>query len=169
MSNDERLNPPLPITKNHDCSSFDCEIEELNFFLKRLAFNNQKKNSSRTYVATRENRVVGYYTLAFSSISPDDATEKVMKGLGNYPVPAILLARLAVHKDEQGKGIGKGLLKDAVLKTVNASQIAGLRAMLIHAKDDKAKVYYEQFGFEESRTNKYHLMLTITDLQNNLG
>lgn len=144
---------------------FDCGVVALNDYLKHYALQNQRKNSARTYVATRENRIVGYYTLAYGSVAYDDASPDVKAGLGRYPIPVILLARLAVDAGEKGRGFGAGLLKDAMLRTLQAAEIAGLRAMLVHAKDDAAKTFYQKYGFQPSPIDPYHLLLKISDIQ----
>ncbi len=164
----EPLNPPVLLTKNHDRSAFDCGVSALNEYLKLYALQNQRKNAARTYVATRGNCVVGYYSLAYGSVACDEAPPSVKAGLGKYPIPVILLARLAVDLTEKGQGLGAGLLKDALLRTLQAAEIAGLRAMLVHAKDDAAKAFYEKFGFEPSPIDAYHLFLRISDIQANL-
>jgi predicted N-acetyltransferase YhbS len=111
---------------------------------------------------------VGYYTLTFGSISHEEATAQIKAELPQYPIPIILLARLAVDQKEAGKGLGKGLLKDALLRTVQAADIAGLRAMLTHAKDEEAKQFYQKFGFEESPTQSLTLMLSIKHIRDSL-
>src|SRR5205807_9714306 len=112
--------------------------------------------------------IVGYYTLVYGSTEWDDAPEKIRKGLGKYPIPILLLARLAIDLREKGRGLGKGLLKDALLRAVSAADIAGLRAVVVHAKDDNAKAFYEYFGFIASPTNPYRLFLTIKDIKANI-
>jgi GNAT superfamily N-acetyltransferase len=169
MENEEKLNPPQILSKEFDRTNFDCESEPLNDYLKKFAWQNQKKNSSRTYVATRGNQIIGYYTLAFGSVSFTDSPEEISAGLGKYPIPIILLARLAVDKNEKGKGLGVGLLKDAMLRAVQASEIAGLRAILVHAKDQNAKNFYEKFGFKSSPTNDFHLFLSIAEIKESLA
>jgi GNAT superfamily N-acetyltransferase len=136
----------------------------LNEYLKQYALQNQRKNAARTYVATRGDRVVGYYTLAYGSVSLAEAPPSVKVGLAKYPIPIILLARLAVDVTERGQGLGAGLLKDALLRTVQAAEIAGLRAVLVHAKDDAAKTFYLKFGFEPSSVDPYHLFLKVSDI-----
>ncbi|MCI0523757.1 MAG: GNAT family N-acetyltransferase [Acidobacteria bacterium] len=165
MPANEPLNPPVLLTRSHDRNSFDCGVPELNEYLKRYAYQNQKKNAARTYVATRGDRVVGYYTLAYGSVGCDEAPPSVKAGLARYPIPVILLARLAVDLTEKGQGLGAGLLKDALLRTLQAAEIAGLRAMLVHAKDNAAKSFYEKFGFEPSPIDAYHLFLKISEIQ----
>jgi GNAT superfamily N-acetyltransferase len=163
----ENLNPPVLLTKNHD-RTFDCTVPVLNEYLKKYALQNQKKHAARTYVATRGNRIVGYYSLAYGSVSLEEATQTVKAGLPRHPIPVILLARLAVDSTEQGHGLGAGLLKDALLRTVQAAEIAGLRAMLVHAKDDSAKRFYEKFGFQPSPIDEYHVFLRLSDILSSL-
>jgi GNAT superfamily N-acetyltransferase len=165
MPANEPLNPPVLLARSHDRNLFDCGVPELNEYLRRYAYQNQKKNAARTYAATRGNRVVGYYTLVYGSVACDEAPPSVKAGLARYPIPVILLARLAVDLTEKGRGLGAGLLKDALLRTLQAAEIAGLRAMLVHAKDNAAKSFYEKFGFEPSPIDAYHLFLKISDIQ----
>lgn len=115
-------------------------------------------------MAARGVRVVGYYTLAAGSVGRADAPPRVTAGLGRYPVPVILLARLAVDVTELGKGLGRGLLKDALLRVAQAADIVGCRAVLVHAKDAAAKAFYERHGFEPSPTDPLHLYLLTKDL-----
>ena len=160
----ENLNPPVLLTKDHDRNSFDCGVPALNDYLKKYALQNQKKHAARTYVASRGNRIVAYYSLAYGSVSLEEATQTVRAGLPRHPIPVILLARLAVDSNEQGRGLGATLLKDALLRTIRAAEIAGLRAMLVHAKDDSAKRFYEKFGSEPSPVDAYHLFLRVSDI-----
>ena len=160
----ENLNPPVLLTKDHDRNTFDCGVPALNDYLKRYALQNQKKHAARTYVAIRGNRIVGYYSLAYGSVSLEETPQSVKSGLSRHPIPVILLARLAVDSTEQGHGLGAMLLKDALLRTIQVAEIAGLRAMLVHAKDDSAKHFYEKFGFEPSPIDTYHLFLKLSDI-----
>lgn len=164
MPTAENLNPPVLLIKDHDRSAFDCGVPALNDYLKKYALQNQTKHAARTYVATRGNRIVGYYSLAYGSVSLEEAPQNVKSGLPRHPIPVILLARLAVDSTEQGHGLGAALLKDALLRTIQAAEIAGLRAMLVHAKDDAAKSFYEKFGFEPSPIDAYHLFLRVSDI-----
>lgn len=158
-----------PLDKLQGRSSFDCEVELLNDYLKKYALQNQKKDSSRTYVvADDDNRIIGYYTLVFGSVSADEATPEISSGVGKYPIPVILLARLAIDKTHKGKGLGKILMKDALLRAVQASEIAGLRAFLVHAKDETAKAFYAKFGFQPSPHNEFHLFLKMSDIRASL-
>src|SRR5207302_424602 len=112
MTRDDPLEAVLPLDHNHDVSGFDCGQPALNEYLQKYALANQQNRSGRTYVVTRGSTVVGYYTLAAGSVEPSTAPSRVTKGLGRYPVPIILLARLAVDQKEKGKGLGQALLKD---------------------------------------------------------
>ena len=154
-----------PLDKNHDLSSFDCGVETLNDYLRRYAYLNHQNRSARTYVAAREMHVVGYYTLAAGSVSRENTPQRVVQGLGQYPIPVILLARLGVDISEQGKGLGKALLKDAILRVAQASDIIGSRAILTHAKDEKAKAFYSKFGFVPSPVHEFHLYLLMKDIK----
>jgi GNAT superfamily N-acetyltransferase len=160
---------PVPLAKGHDLSAFDCGAPALDEYLRKYAWQNHQNRSARTYVTTRENRVVGYYTLAAGSVRREETPPRVMKGLANYPVPIILLARLAVDRGEQGKGLGAALLKDALLRSVQAANIVGCRAVLVHAKDQQAQAFYRKYGFESSPINELHLYLLTKDIQVNLG
>jgi GNAT superfamily N-acetyltransferase len=152
------------LRREHLLDNFDCGKEDLNRFLKRLAWNNQQAHSAQTYVLAKELRVLGYYSLAAGSITHDQATERVKKGLARHPTPVILLARLAVDVSIHGKGIGSALLKDALLRAAQAAHTIGARALLVHAKYDGARAFYEHFTFETSPTDPYHLLLIVKDL-----
>lgn len=155
---------------SHDVDTFDCGKEPLDRFLKRHALVNQKAGSAQTYVVCREGqRVTGYYSLAVGAAEHAGAPGRVSKGLARHPIPVMLLARLAIDRSEQGKGLGKALLKDALLRTAQAADIAGIRALLVHAKDDEARAWYERFDFEPSPTDPYHLFLLMKDLRAILG
>ena len=154
---------------SHEVDAFDCGKEPLNRFLQRHALVDQKAGSAQTYVVCREQRVAGYYSLAVGAVEHADAPGRVGKGLVRHPIPVMLLARLAIDRAEQGKGLGKALLKDALLRTAQAAEIAGIRALLVHAKDDEARAWYEQFDFEPSPTDPYHLFLLMKDLRALLG
>lgn len=145
--------------------AFDCGQPALNQFLQRYALVNQKANSAQTYVCCLGDTVVGFYSLAVGSVDPQAAPSRVTKGLARHPVPVMILARLAVDKEHQGKGLGKASLKDALLRTAQAADIAGIRCLLVHAKDDAARRWYESWEFEPSPTDPYHLFLMLKDLK----
>ena len=160
---------PTPVAKldsSHDVDPFDCGKEPLDRFLKRHALANRKASSAQTYVVCRGyKRVVGYYSLAVGAVEHEDAPGRVTRGLARHPVPVMLLARLAVDRSEQGRGLGRALLKDAILRTAQAADIAGMRALLVHAKDDEARTWYAGFDFEPSPTDPLHLFLLMKDLR----
>lgn len=166
MNPDSRYDSVRKTEQADNVTSFDCGNTALNQFLQRFALVNQKANSAQTYVCCKQgtNNVVGFYSLAVGSVEPSAAASRVVKGLARHPVPVMILARLAIDKNHQGTGLGRALLKDALLRTVQAASIAGIRAMLVHAKDDSARNWYMNLGFEPSPTDPYHLFLLVKDL-----
>jgi GNAT superfamily N-acetyltransferase len=153
------------LNRDHRVDSFDCGKEPLNRFLMRFALQAQLSGSSQTYLAVANEAVVGYYTLVFGDVGFDDAPERLRKGMPRHPVPLMILARLAVSSDWIGKGIGSGLLKDAMIRTLAAADIAGLRAFAVHAKDDDARSFYQHFDFIESPSDPMHFFLLLKDLR----
>ena len=152
------------LRREHLLDSFDCGKEDLNRLLKRQAWSSPQAHSAQTYVLVKDLRVLGYYSLAAGSVTHEEATERVRKGLARHPIPVILLARLAVDASVHGKGLGSALLKDALLRTAQAADTIGARALLVHAKDDGARAFYEHFTFEASPSDPYHLLLIMKDL-----
>ncbi|UUZ63774.1 GNAT family N-acetyltransferase [Polaromonas sp. P1(28)-13] len=148
---------------------FDSGQPALNQFLQRFALTNQKANSAQTYVSCQEGAVVGFYSLAVGSVEPENAAPRVLKGMARHPVPVMILARLAVDLKHQGVGLGRALLRDALLRTAQAADIAGIRALLVHAKDDAARQWYLNWEFEPSETDSFHLFLLLKDLKAILG
>ena len=158
--------PVEKLNEAHDIDAFQCGKEPLDRFLKRFALVNQKAGGAQTYVVCRgQRRVVGYYSLAVGAVEHAEAPGRISRGLARHPIPVMLLARLAVDRTEQGQGLGKALLKDGLLRTAQAADIAGIRALLVHAKDDEARVWYENLEFEPSPTDPYHLFLLMKDLR----
>jgi GNAT superfamily N-acetyltransferase len=154
------------ISDNHDVSRFDCGgHESLNDWLKRFALTNQRNESARTYVVHRSGMVVGYYSISAGSVSVEEAPTRISKGLARHPIPVILLARLAVDKNEKGAGLGRALLKDALVRIAQAADIVGARAVLVHAIDEQASKFYLHFGFEPSPIHELQLMLLMKDLR----
>ena len=146
----ERAYSPLcPLDGGHDRTVFDSGAPALNLYLRNYALQNQKRGIVRNYVTTRkdDNIVVAFYSLVYGSLDQKLPPAKLVKGTGKCGIPVILLARLAVDRREQGKGLGMALLKDAILRTMQAAEIAGLKFLLVHAKDDTAARFYHQHGF----------------------
>lgn len=148
-----------PLARSHAIDAFDCGQESLNRFLIRYALQAQHANASRTYLGLADDEIIGFYTLVVGEVRHADAPERVSKGLARHPVPIMVLARLAVSAGWQGKGIGAGLLKDALRRTLQAAGIAGIRAIVVHAKDEAARAFYEKFGFTASPADPLHLFL----------
>ena len=155
--------PSEKLTKLHKANQFDCLNGELNEYLVKYAYQNQEKNISKTFVVTKNKIVVGYYTLTFGAVFKGNLPIK--QNLPNYPVPVMLLARLAVDNKEQGKGLGKALLKNAILKMLQASEIAGIKAIMVRAKDENAKAFYQKYSFIESPIDDFTLFLPIEALK----
>lgn len=156
---------PVLLDRSHDFLGFDCGSEPLNSFLVRHALANQANGSAKTFVGLSENRVVGYYSLAVGSVLYDEAPERMAKGLARHPIPILLMARFAVDEAFQGKGIGKGLFKDALKRCLNVSGQAGVRAFMTHAKDEQARSVYVKRGMLECPSNPLHLYLLIKDIE----
>lgn len=153
------------LARHHAVEQFDCGRELLNRFLIRFALANQQAGASQTYVGLNDDQVVGFYTLVVGEVAYDEAPERLVNGLTRHPVPIMLLARLAVDKNWQGKKVGAGLLKDAMLRTLQAADIAGIRAFATHAKDESARTFYQHFDFLSSPTDPLHLFLLVKDLR----
>ena len=153
------------LQRSHAVESFDCGREALNRFLIRYALQNQLAEASRTYVALADAEIAGYYTLVVGDVEYTNAPDRLTKGLARHPVPIMLLARLAVATSWQGKGLGAGLLKDSMLRTLQAADIAGIRAFAVHAKDEEARAFYEHFDFVPSPTDPYHLFRLLKDIR----
>jgi GNAT superfamily N-acetyltransferase len=153
------------LQRSHKIDDFDCGRDALSRFLSLYAFQNQQAEASQTYVALTGEKVVGYYTLVVGEVAFESAHERLRKGLARHPVPIMLLARLAIETSWQGKGLGSGLLKDAMQRTVQAADIAGIRAFAVHAKDDEAKSFYEHFGFTPLPSDAYHLFRLLKDIR----
>lgn len=153
---------PRPIRQDDETASFDSGEPSLDRYLQTRALSNHLQGASRCYVTCRGARVVGYYALAATSIRHRDAPGKVRRNMPE-PVPAILLSRLAVDRKDQGLGLGKDLLRDAIVRSVEAADLIGARALLVHALNDNAREFYAHFDFEPSPTDPLHLMLLIKD------
>jgi len=164
MSSPAPLNRPEPLGAHHQVAAFDCGGPALNEFLSRHALGNHQSGTAKTYVATTDSQiVVGYYSLAASQILYADAPARLQKGAPRHPVPVVLLARLAVDRTWQGKGLGAGMLKDAIIRVLTAAEGLGVRALLVHAKDEAAKAFYERYDFVPLPSYPMHLVLLLKD------
>ena len=157
---------PEPIQSGHDLSSFDCGEPSLNDWLRRHANRNQESGASRTYVVCEHagNRVIGYYCLAAGAVARSGAPGRVRRNMPE-PIPVMVLGRLAIDRVQQGRGVGRGLLRDAILRTLHAAEIIGIRAILVHAISQEARRFYEQNGFHASPIDPMTLMLPLAEVQ----
>jgi predicted N-acetyltransferase YhbS len=163
-SSSESVSSPEPLSPDHEIDTFESGVAPLDDWLKRRARRNEADGASRTFVVCVGRRVVGYFSLAAGSILHNAATGKVRRNMPD-PVPALLLGRLAVDRTWQGKGLGADLLRDAVLRAVGAAESVGVRAILVHAISDEAKIFYEKHGFRSSPVEPMTLMITIDEAQ----
>ena len=158
------------LRRDHEVEAFDCGKEPLNRYLTRYALQNQQMGAAQSYVGiTGAAEVIGCYTLVFGQAAYADAPERLRKGVAAHPVPLMVLARLAVAARWTGQGIGSGLLKDAMLRTLQAADIAGLRALVVHAKDEDARRFYERFDFIASPSDPMHLFVLLKDVRPLIG
>ena len=164
MSNAVLLGPEK-LARHHHLAEFSRGVDSLDHWLKRFAWSNQQSDLTTTYVAQKENRVLGYYSLTAGSVNREEATARVAKGTPNHPIGVVLLARLAVDESEKGKGLGRALLKDAILRTESAAEIIAIRAVLVHALNEEARQFYMRFEFEPSPVHPLHLMLLMKDIR----
>jgi len=155
------LQAPVPLAPEHNVNFFSCSESVLDDWLKRRALANQSNGASRTFVVTDgEQQVVGYYALAAGAVTHQDATRAIRQNMPD-PIPVMVLARLAVDTRAQGMKLGASLLHDAMRRCVGISSSAGVRAMLVHALNERARDFYEYYGFKASPVNPMTLMLRI--------
>jgi GNAT superfamily N-acetyltransferase len=157
------------LRREHPVDGITCGSADLDRFLVRFAFTNQQANASRTYLALHDAEIIGFYTLVVGEIAFAGAPERLKKGLPRHAVPVMLLARLAVSIAWQGRKVGAGLVKDAMLRTLKAADIAGIRAFAVHAKDDSARRFYEHLEFFPSPADNLHLFRLIKDVRHMAG
>ena len=162
---DALLTGPEKLAKHHELEAFSCGVESLDHWLKRFARRNQQSDLTTTYLVHRNNRVVGYYSLTAGSVNRQDATLRMAKGAPNHPIGVVLLARLAVDESEKGAGLGRALLKDALVRSTSAADIIAVRALLVHALNEEARQFYMRFDFEPSPVHPLHLMLLMKDIR----
>lgn len=159
------ISPPSPLSDEHRLEDFQCTSPELTNWLINRARKNHREGASRCFVACDDQQnVIGYYALAAGAVSHELAPGSVKRNMPD-PIPVAVLGRLAVHTDWAGKGIGQGLLKDAVQRTLQTAQQMGIRVLLCHAIDEPAKAFYIKHGFIESPVDPMTVMLSVTRLQ----
>ncbi len=157
------MRAPEPLSSKSLIAGFDCGKPSLNDWLQRHALQAQGSGSARSYVVASDAQVLGYYSLVVGQVEPMEAPERIRKGMGQYPIPVMLLARLAVSQTAQGQGIGIGLLQDAIRRTLNIAEQAGIRAILTHPIDEDATRFYQKFGFEASPLRPDQLLILFKD------
>ncbi len=161
-------NGPIPLTDNHNLDNFNSGVYTLDNWLTDKASKNQKGNASRTYVVSEDKNVIAYYSLATGSIMSQEAISKFKRNMPN-PIPVIILGRLAVDKNYQGKGFGRYLVRDAAIRVTQAADLVGIRGLIVHAISEDAKAFYKSVGFDESPLNPMTLMITLKDLKTAFG
>ena len=153
------------LQRSHSVEEFSCGDAALERFLVRFALQAQQANSSQTYVGLSGTNIIGFHTLVVGEVRHSDAPARLVKGMPRHPIPLMVLARLAVHTQWRGRGIGAGLLLDALGRTLQVADIAGVRALAVHAKDEAAASFYRHFGFAPSPTDARHLFMLVTDMR----
>lgn len=153
------------LRRDHPVEGFDCGREELNRYLVRYVWQNQQAGAAQTYVGIAGEIIVGCHTLAVGQVILEDAPDRLKKGLAKHPIPIMLLARLVTDRRWQGRGVGKALLQDAMQRTLQAADIAGIRALAVHAKDEEARRFYEHFDFVPSPADPMHLFVLLKDVR----
>ncbi|MBI4699544.1 MAG: GNAT family N-acetyltransferase [Deltaproteobacteria bacterium] len=164
----EQVGAPEHLTSGHDAIRFDSGVPVLDDWLRRRALDNEKTRASRTYVVTAGGRVVGYYALATGAVAQADAPGRVRRNMPD-PIPVMIIGRLAVDRAYQGRAIGRGMLRDAILRTLQAAEIAGIRAIVVHAISEDAKRFYLRHGFAEAPVAPMTLMITVADAERALA
>ena len=163
-------NPPAPIASQHRVSAFDCGEEALNAYLRKFALANHHAGYARTFVVCNEvHTVLGYYTLTASQVLHEYASERLAKGAARHPIPVALLARLAVDQTAQGRRLGQSLLLDAIRRVLEVAESVGIRALLVHAKHERAGDFYRRLaGFEPLPGDPLALYLLLKDARKTL-
>jgi GNAT superfamily N-acetyltransferase len=156
--------PPEPLTDLHDLVDFDCGTVALNDWLKRRALNNQLSDATRTFVICMDGRVVGYYALASGSINAQSVAGSFRCNMPD-PIPVVILARLAIDRAYQGRGLGRALFRDAALRVMQAADTIGIRGIIVHAISPQAKDFYLALGFDVSPIEPMTLSIALKDLR----
>ena len=156
--------PPEPLTECHDLADFDCGTAALDDWLKRRALKNQLSDATRTFVICMNGRVVGYYALASGSISTQSVDGSFRRNMPD-PIPVVILARLAIDRACQGKGLGRAIFRDAALRVMQAADTIGIRGIIVHAISLPAKDFYLALGFDVSPLEPMTLTIALKDLR----
>ncbi len=157
-----QISPPERLSTAHDLTAFESSEPALDDWLRRRALQNEARGGSRTYVVCAESRVVGYYAISTGAVAHIHATGRVKRNMPD-PVPVIVLGRLAVDRGFHGRGIGTSLPRDAVLRTLQVAETAGVRAIPVHCISDRARQFYLKYGFVESPVDPMTVMVTTAE------
>lgn len=163
-----QFKPPEKLSPEHDLSDFTSGEQALDDWLRRRALQNESSGASRTYVVCAGKKVAGYYSLAVGAVAHADAPGRVRRNMPD-PIPVMILGRLAVDRAYQGQGVGIGLLRDAILRSMQAAEIAGIRALLVHAISEDAKRFYARCGFIPSPIHPMTLMIALSEAEKEIG
>jgi GNAT superfamily N-acetyltransferase len=158
------LSPPELLTAHHAIETFTSGVESLDSWLKRRALKNQATGASRIFVVCEGQRVIAYYALASSAVAVAETTGRFSRNMPD-PIPVVILGRLAVDQDFQGKGLGRAMVRDAGYRVVQAADMIGIRGLIVHALSAEARTFYEAVGFVASPLNPMTLMITLSDLK----
>jgi len=162
------IQSPEPLTVEHVLGGFDCGVASLDDWLQRRALQNQASGASRTFVVCDAGQVVAYYALAASAVAPDAAPGRFRRNMPD-PIPVVVLARLAITRDHQGRGLGRALFQDAANRVIHAADAIGIRGLLVHAISEEARAFYVRLGLDPSPLETMTLMTTMADLKATLG
>lgn len=156
---------PALLDTNHHLDAFQSGVDTLDYWLRHRARKNQASGASRTYVVCDASRVLAYYCLASGALcSEQSSSSRFNRNMPN-PIPVVILGRLAVDRSLHGKGIGRGLVRDACLRVLQAADILGIRGIVVHALSLEAKSFYEKMGFDAAKNDPMMLMITLNDLR----
>jgi len=158
-----RYHGPTLLSADHDTDDFDCGDETLDNWLKHLASRNQREGSSRTWVITDGARVVACYASSAAVLARAETTGRAGRNQPD-PLPAMLLGRLAVDREHQGRGLAAMLLKHFLLKVLEVAAHTGVRLALVHAANHAAAGFYLHHGFEPSPIDDLTLLLLVKDI-----
>ncbi|MDP1692451.1 MAG: GNAT family N-acetyltransferase [Burkholderiaceae bacterium] len=158
------IQSPEPLTAEHALGGFDSGVSSLDDWLRRRALQNQASGASRTFVVCDAGQVVAYYALAASAVAPDAAPGRFRRNMPD-PIPVVVLARLAITRDHQGRGLGRALFQDAANRVIHAADTIGIRGLLVHAISEEAKAFYVRLGLDPSPLESMTLMTTVADLK----
>ena len=162
------LSAPEPLGTQHQIADFSSGVTSLDEWLKRRAIANQASGAARTFVVCEVDKVVGYYALASGAVSLAATPGRFRRNMPD-PIPIVVLARLAVERSHQGRGLGRALVRDSARRVVNAADVIGIRGILVHAISEEAKAFYLRLGFDPSPIEPMTLMVTLANLRDSIG